>query len=256
MRTLVHITAVVLVAYCAICVMFYVQQRRMLYLPTPESDPPGAAAMRLPVPQATLKIWQLHPEAPSALIYFGGNAEEVAGNLSMFDTAFPDRAIYLVNYRGYGGSTGSPSEAALVADAEAVFDWVRARHQRIAVMGRSLGSGVASALAASRPVERLVLVTPFDSLVNVAGDHFSWLPVRWIVKDRFDSLARLARTSAPILVLVAEQDEVVFRARSDALIAAVPPTRLRTRTIPRATHNDIESFPEYLTALREFFDGT
>jgi fermentation-respiration switch protein FrsA (DUF1100 family) len=255
MKAVYSLAAVLLVLYCAICLIFYVQQRRLLYLPTPESSPPGATAMRLPVAQATLKIWQLHPQATSALIYFGGNAEEVAGNLPDFDAAFPDRAIYLVNYRGYGGSTGSPSEAALVADAQAVFDWVRTRHEHIAVMGRSLGTGVASALAASRPVERLVLVTPFDSIVNVAGDHFRWLPVRWILKDRFDSLLRMASLRVPVLILVAEHDEVIFRQRSDALIAAVPAKNLRTVVVPQATHNDIESFPEYLPAIRDFFDG-
>jgi pimeloyl-ACP methyl ester carboxylesterase len=250
MKALRTIAIVVLTSVVGACVLRSVQNR-MLYVRTPESNPPGGDAFRMPRGDVSLKIWRLHPNERDALIYFGGNAEDVAGNLPTFDRAFPDRAVYLVNYRGYGGSTGSPSETALVADADAVFDWVKARHHSVVVMGRSLGSGVATALAADRPVERLVLVTPFDSIAKVAGDHFS-SSVQAIVPDRYDSAGRMSRVQADVLVVVAEHDEVVLRARSDALIAAIKPARRHVVMIPQATHNDLGRYPQYLASIEQF----
>lgn len=252
MRTVLYAGLLAAAAYALVCVLLYLAQDRLLYLPTPGLPHPGVHALLLGRGAATLKIWELHGAAQPALIYFGGNAEDVGANIPDFDAAFPERAVYLVNYRGYGGSTGRPSEAALTADAEAIYDSLRAHHDPIAVIGRSLGSGVAVALAARRPVERLALVTPFDSIANVAADHFRWLPVRSLVRERYDSARRIGEVRSPILVLVAERDEVVFRARSDALIAAIPPPLRHTLLVPGATHNDVSFYPVYLQSLREF----
>ena len=122
----------------------------------------------------------------------------------------------------------------------------------IAVVGRSLGSGVAVALAARRPVERLILVTPFDSIAGVAADHFPWLPVRALLRDRYDSLGRIGAVHAPTLVVVAEHDEVVYRARSDALIAAIAPPLRHTVLVAGATHNDVSLYPIFLQSLSAF----
>jgi len=226
-----------------------------LYWPTPEVSRADTRSVRLKSENETLKVWELHPDAQAALIYFGGNAEDVSANIPDFDKAVPERAVYLVNYRGYGGSSGRPSESGLTSDAQTVFDWVAARHTHIAVIGRSLGSGVATALAAHRPVERLVLVTPFDTIANVASDHVRWLPIRWLMRDRYDSTARMSGVHAPILVIVAGQDEVVFRTRSDALIASIPPGQRRTILVPEATHNDINTFSVYWRSLKEFLQA-
>jgi uncharacterized protein len=242
--------------YAAVCALLYLIQNRLLYYPSEEQERPKARVLRLTFGEATLKIWELHPEARDALIYFGGNAERVGENLPDFDTAFVDRAVYLVNYRGYDGSTGHPSEAALISDAEHLYDWVAARHTRVSVIGRSLGSGVAVALASTRPVERLELITPYDSIANVAADHFWWLPARWLVRDRFNSLPRIAHVTAPVLVVVAERDEIVARARTNALIAAIPSAANRhVLVFPGATHNDIGIFPQYLPSLSQFLAG-
>jgi uncharacterized protein len=252
LRALLQAGALAAITYGSLCALIYLVQGRLLYLPTAEVSRPEADSFRLRCGKATLKIWALHRDQPAAVIYFGGNAEDVAANLADFDAAFPDRAVYLVNYRGYGGSSGTPSEGALVADAESIYEWARLRHDRIAVMGRSLGSGVATALASRRPIERLILITPYDSIAKVAADHFFWLPVRSLVRDRYDSLARIGKVRAPVLAVVAEHDEVVLRARSDALIAAIPPNLRHVVLVAGATHNDISYFPTYLASLREF----
>jgi pimeloyl-ACP methyl ester carboxylesterase len=194
----------------------------------------------------------LHPDAQPALIYFGGNGEDVGANAHDFDAAFPDRAIYFVNYRGYGGSTGRPTEAALISDARTIYDQISTKHERIIVMGRSLGTGVATALASLRPVEGLVLVTPYDSIANVAAGRYPWLPVHWLINDPYDSSVRIGRVKAPVLVLVAARDESILRLRSDALIAAIPAGLGHSVVIARATHNDLETFPAYWAALKAF----
>lgn len=252
MRVILHAVLVAGAIYMLICLLLYLAQDRLLYLPTPEVAYPGARALSIERGAASLRVWELHGAARPALIYFGGNAEDVGANIADFGAAFPARAVYLVNYRGYGGSTGRPSEAALTADAEAIYDSLRQRHDPIAVIGRSLGSGVAIALAARRPVERLILVTPFDSIASVAADHFPWLPVRALLRDRYDSLRRVGAVHAPTLVVVAEHDEVVYRARSDALIAAIAPALRHTVMVTGATHNDVSLHPLYLHSLSAF----
>jgi uncharacterized protein len=252
MIALINIGLRVALLYGVLCGALYLLQGLLLYHPTPEIPRPGTGSITLERGAVALKVWELHPQARPALLYFGGNAEDVGANIPDFERAFPDRAVYLMNYRGYGGSTGRPSEKTLITDAEALYDWVAARHDRIAVIGRSLGSGVATALATQRPVERLVLVTPFDSIVNVAADHFRWLPVRLLLRDRYDSRSRIGAVRAPVLALVAERDEVVWRARSDALIAAIPSAQRQVVVVAGATHNDISSFPEYFRAIVRF----
>lgn len=252
MRAILYAALMAGTIYGLTGLLLYLAQDRLLYLATPEVARPGARARLFERGAATVKVWELHGAARPALLYFGGNAEDVGANVADFDAAFPERAVYLVNYRGYGGSTGRPYEAALISDAEAIYDSLRAHHGPIAVVGRSLGSGVAVALAARRPVERLILVTPFDSLANVAADHFPWLPVRMLIRDRYDSLERIGAVRAPTLVVIAEHDEVVFRARSDALIAAIAPPLRHTHLVPGASHNDVSFYSDYYPSLREF----
>jgi uncharacterized protein len=241
--------------YIIMCCVLYVMQDRLLYFPTPEWHSAGATALFVDSGGTRLKVWQLHGNARRALIYFGGNAEDVAAKISEFDTLFPDRAVYLVHYRGYGGSAGTPSESRLIADARAIFDSLRPRHEQIAVMGRSLGSGVAAALATGRPVVKIILVTPYDSIALVAADHFGWAPVRWLVKDSYDSAGRMKDVRVPVLVLIAARDDVILRPRSDALVAAIPSTLRHVKVFPNATHNDINLQPGYRESMREFLAG-
>jgi fermentation-respiration switch protein FrsA (DUF1100 family) len=238
--------------WLAVSAVLYFLQNKLIYHPVPEVERPGAQVVRIRCGSASVKVWVLHDNLEPAVIYFGGNGEEVSASLPAFDALMPGRAIYLASYRGYSGSTGEPSEDAISQDALSIHDWVATRHKHIAVIGRSLGSGVAAILAASRPIERLVLVTPFDSLTNVAADRFPWLPVRWLLTDQYDSVHRIAQVHAPILVLIAGDDGIIGRARTDALIAAIPASMRHTELIRGAGHNDIQLFSAYQESLRRF----
>jgi pimeloyl-ACP methyl ester carboxylesterase len=238
--------------YVALCGVLYLSQRSMLYFPRPESSHARAEVLRFDSSGITLKIWHLARAGERAILYFGGNAEDVAWNIDEYATLFPDTAVFLVNYRGYGGSAGAPSEAALLADAVAVFDYVHERHPRVAVIGRSLGSGVAVHLATVRDVDKLVLVTPYDSVESVAKAHFALFPVSLLLRDKYDSFSRAGKIKAPILLLIAEDDRIIPRAHSDRLASAFAPELARVQVIGGASHDSIGSFPEYRRALRDF----
>jgi uncharacterized protein len=187
---------------------------------------------------------------PRALLYFGGNAENVAWSLPEFAGVFPEHSLYLLHYRGYGESTGKPSERAIHADALALFDRVHAAHPEVVVVGRSLGAAVAVRLASLRPVDRLVLVTPFDSLARIAARHYPFFPVRWLLKDRYEAWRDAQRVSAPTLLLVAEHDEIAPRVHAEALFAQFPPGVARLEVVAGAGHNTISDSLEYLGWLR------
>jgi pimeloyl-ACP methyl ester carboxylesterase len=252
MRTIASLLVIVAVVYLGLCAWVYATQRAQIYFPTPPSHAAGARAMWLEAQGARLKVWVVPRPGPRALLYFGGNAEDVAGNIAVFSATFPDHSLYFLNYRGYGGSTGQPTEAALQSDALAVYDHVRARHSAVAVMGRSLGSGVAVCVASERPVAGLVLVTAYDSLVNVARAHFRWLPVGLLLQDRYNSASRAREVKAPVLVVIAGDDEIIPRARSEALVAAFAAGQVRVKVIDGATHNTLDLSPAYLEAVRAF----
>lgn len=252
MTALVSLGALAVLAYGGFCALLYITQRSMLYFPTAESQHTSAAAFYLSADGVRLKIWHVARGADTAVVYFGGNAEDVAWNIDGLAATLPSADLYLVNYRGYGGSEGAPTENALLADAEAVFDHVRARHREVAVIGRSLGTGVAMHVAAVRPVSKLVLVTPYDSIENLAKAYLSLFPVTWLLHDRYDSLGRAERVHAPILVLLAAEDRVIARSHSQRLIDALAAGQAEVQTIAGTTHDSIGAAPQYHAALAAF----
>jgi len=239
-------------AYIGLCAWVYATQRAQIYFPVPETHRPDAQVLWIDSQGERLKVWVVPRAGSRALVYFGGNAEDVAGNLDLFSAAFPTHSLYLVNYRGYGGSSGRPSETALFADALAVYEHVRGEHSDITVMGRSLGSGIAVQLASARPVERLVLVTAYDSLVNVARAHIRFLPIGLLMRDRYESASRAGRVRAPVLIVIAGEDEIIPRARSEALVKAFPASQVRVEVVPGVGHNTLDLSPVYLGAVRGF----
>lgn len=252
MRNALPFLGAIAIAYLVLCAWVFVTQRSQIYFPTPASDHAGAQVLWLESQGERLKLWVLPRPGTRALLYFGGNAEDVAANLDLFAAALPEHSLYLLNYRGYGGSSGRPAEPGLVADALAAFDHVQQRHPDIAVVGRSLGSGVAVQLASERPVSRLVLVTAYDSLVNVAKEHFRWLPVGLLLRDRYDSARRAPRVTAPVLIVIAGEDEIIPERRSRALAGAFGAGRARIVVVPGVGHNTLDLSPRYLGSVRAF----
>lgn len=242
-----------LTVYLALCGLLYTMQRALLYFPTPAVSTPEAEVIWLKNANQTLKIWHIPGSSDKALIYFGGNAEDVALNIPQFKRLFPDHAVYLHNYRGYGGSTGTPTEEGLFADACALYDFVSQNHAHISVMGRSLGTGVAIYLATQRDVSRLVLVTPFDSMTNVASNLYPFFPAALLLRDKYNSLDRITGLNTRILILIAEHDEVIPRKHTDNLVAALSPELTRVKVIASTGHNTISDVPSYEKALSDFF---
>lgn len=250
-RTMITALTLAVLAYAGMCAVLFALQRSLIYLPRPFPAETVSQAVPLPVDGAQIRVTVRPGEGPGALVYFGGNAEIVPFSVPELAEAFPGRTLYLVHYRGYGGSTGSPSEAAFLADGLAVYDMARRAHDDIALMGRSLGSAVATYVAARRPASRLVLVTPFDSLAAVAARHYPIFPVRLLLRDRFEAASWAPDVGAPTLILAAGKDEIVPLGSSERLRAAFGQGIAAMRVIEGAGHNDISLRPEYMTILRQ-----
>ena len=238
--------------YVAACAALYAWQRSLQYFPQPRRLGPVHLARSFASGDATLQLTVREHAGPGAVLYFGGNGEDVSGSLEPLARAFPGRALVLMHYRGYGGSTGQPSEQALAADAARLFDDVHARHPDVIVVGRSLGTGVAVRLASARPASRLVLVTPYDSLLEIAAGQFPFFPVRRLLIDKYESWRYVPRITAPTLILVAERDEVIPARSSAQLRDRFPPGQVRYVVVGGASHNTIQDEPAYVREMAAF----
>lgn len=248
---LILILTFVAVAYAGVCLVLYLTQRSFQYFPTPRRLGPGEMAGTFQRGDTLLQLTVRPHAGPGAVLYFGGNGEDVSSSVAPLLAAFPGREIVMLHYRGYGGSAGRPTEADIALDAEGLFDEVHARHADVIVIGRSLGSGVAARLASVRPVSRLVLVTPYDSLVGIAQRQFPIFPVRWLLIDKYESWRYVPRITAPVLILRAEHDELIPAASTDALRDRFPAGQATCVVVP-ADHNSILDEPQYVDALAAF----
>ncbi|HMD75566.1 MAG TPA: alpha/beta fold hydrolase [Steroidobacteraceae bacterium] len=249
-RWILIVAAVAVVLYIAFCGILFAFQRSLIYYPQPDAGPRSADTLTLALGGAQVLVSTAPHDGPDAVIYFGGNAEEVWRGLPDLKAAFPDRALYLLNYRGYGGSTGKPSEAALVADALALFDRVHAEHPRIAVIGRSLGGAVAVHVASLRRIEHLALITPFNSLEEIAARQFPFVPLHWLLLDKFESWRYAPAVTAPTLILAAQHDEVIPRSSTESLLTHFPRGLATLTIVEGAGHNTISESPEFIPLLR------
>ncbi len=226
--------------------------RRLVYPRAGTRLPPDRTDLCLQVDEVTLRGFEVNPGRERALVYYGGNGEGLDWLVPEMGRLFPAHTSYLVAYRGYGASEGTPDERVLTTDALAVFDRAAARHQgAVDVVGRSLGSGVAIQVAVRRPVDRLVLVTPFDSLLATAADLFPRLPVRHLLQDRWDSAAVAHRLRSRVLVVRAGRDDVVRPRRTDALLEVLP-ADTTVLDLPDAEHASLHEDPAYWPAIIDF----
>lgn len=239
------------VVFCYVLVLLgaFLFQRRMTYFPDPERPVPaayGVPGMKVVTYPSqdglNLTSWYAPAsrEGAPVLLFFQGNAGHY-GHRAPKAEPYMRRGfgVLLAGYRGYGGNPGRPAEAGFYKDAGAAYDWLMKQGigaDRIVLYGESLGSGVAVDLAAQRPVGAVILEAPFTSIPDVGQRHYWYLPVKWLMRDRFDSLSKIARVKAPVLVMHSDRDPVVPVEFSKKLYAAANDPKAR-REYQGAGHN-------------------
>ena len=241
----------IVLIYLALCTWLYVQQRSMLYFPVPAMANVQAQAFELSSDDLQLKGWVVNPGQSEAVIYFGGNGEQIEWNAPEFQSSIPKVTVYLVPYRGYGGNPGQVTEENLYRDALNLFDTIKPNYKNISLIGRSLGTGVATYVAAKRNIKKLILVTPYDSIVKLAQDNYSMFPVSLLIKDRFDSAERAAGITAKTLIMIAENDEVIPRSNTENLIRHFK-QKPKVVVFKSAGHNSISDTADYQTTISKF----
>ena len=229
----------------------YATQRSLMYFPDTRRTPPADAGLRdaeevvLDTADGEKVIaWHVPPRGSKPVVlYFHGNAGSLALRADRFRALTGDgTGLVALSYRGYGGSTGSPSEAGLIADATAAYEFAISRYpaERIVLFGESLGTGVAIALAAERKVARVILQAPFTSAADIGAAVYPFLPVRLLMKDQFRSDERIGKVRAPLLILHGAFDRIVPLAFGERLLALANEPKRLVR-FPRGGHNDLDS---------------
>ncbi|MGH6664622.1 MAG: alpha/beta hydrolase [Pseudolabrys sp.] len=252
MTVLKWLLILAVVGYGGLLALMYVFQRALQYFPDPTRVAPAQAGL----PQAQevtltssdgekLIAWFVPARAGKPMvIYFQGNAEGLSARAHRFTWLTEDgTGLLALCYRGYGGSTGTPTEAGLIRDATAAYDFVHARTaaKNIVLFGESLGTGVAVALASGHDIAALILDAPYDSIAAVGAAHYPFAPVRWLMKDKFRSDQRIGRVSAPLLVLHGEQDRIVPIRFGERLFALAREPKRMVR-FPQGGHVNLDDF--------------
>lgn len=259
MRTLLLGLIVAAGLYGALLALLWWGQERLIFLPTP-LPPDHRFALGADVHERTVavpgaQLSALHLRRPGAralVFYLHGNAGNLEGwfsNPDFWRSANVD--LFMIDYRGYGKSSGRiRSQAELEADVRAAWAAVAPEYagRRIVLFGRSLGSGLAAGLAAELQPDLTVLVSPYTSLGALAAEHYPFVP-RALLRYPLATDAALPRVRTPVLLLHGELDSVIPPVHSQRLAALAPQARLQL--IPGAGHNDLQSFPAYLDALRQ-----
>ncbi len=255
---------IVVVGYGAIVTLAYFAQRSLMYFPERIRTAPAAAGL----PQADeielttsdgerVIVWHVPPRGDKPVVlYFHGNGGALAWRAERFARIIADgTGLVALSYRGYGGSTGRPSETGLLRDAQAVYQFATERYQpeRLVLYGESLGTGVSVALATDHKVGKVILEAPFTSAVDVGAAAYPFLPVRLLMHDTFRSDQRIGRVTAPVLVLHGERDAVVPIRYGERLYALISAPKKFVR-FPEGHHSDLDSHGAQ-AAVREFLAG-
>jgi pimeloyl-ACP methyl ester carboxylesterase len=253
MKLLFSIITVLAIVYLLAMSLLYIFQRTLLFPTVGEVSGISQETIVFKNKDIDLHGWILNQGKRKAIIYFGGNAEQISGNINLFEAVLKEYSVYLIDYRGYGKSTGNPTEEGLFLDALFIYDKIKADHSSISVIGRSLGSGVAVYLGANRSIEKLMLLTPYDSIAEVAQSHYPMFPTRYLVRDKFESINRAADITAPILVVAAEFDLVVPNIHTEKLLDQLVNSAVSFQMVKNVAHNNVDESDEYRAALLDFF---
>ena len=254
-RMLTYLVAIYLSFACFV----YVMQDSYIFLPVKAeygdmSNLENVEEYRIKTEGIDLHGWLVNKGyvKDKLVIYYGGNAEDVYWNImDHYDKA--GYAILLVNYRGYGLSGGKSSEKRIFADAELIHDDVTAKYspEKVIFYGRSLGSGVAAYMSSVRQVAGMILVSPYDSMVNMAREQFPIFPVSILLKHRFDSVKYLENYRGPLCIIYGGRDNIIPNRRTEALIKNIKGQK-DVVLIEGADHNDIAGFGLYGRTVQKF----
>jgi fermentation-respiration switch protein FrsA (DUF1100 family) len=252
MRLLLWLLGLLVVGYGLVVVMMYFGQRSYLYFPERERTAPTAAGLTA-ARELTLETtdgerviaWHLAPEGDRPVVlYFHGNGGSLLVRADRFAALTADgTGLIALSYRGFGGSSGTPTETGLIRDAEAAYRFAAQHYpaRQIVLWGESLGTGVATAIAAEHPVGGLILESPFTSTVDVAAAIFWFLPVRLLMHDQFHSDVRIARVTAPVLVLHGDHDDTVPIGYGERLFAMIKAPKQFVR-FAGGGHSNLDAF--------------
>ncbi len=263
MRLLLWFAGLLAFGYGLVVLLMYLNQRSFLYFPERERTAPATAGFRA-ARELTLETtdgerviaWHLPPEGDRPVIlYFHGNGGSLRLRAERFAALTADgTGLVALSYRGYGGSSGIPTELGLIRDAEAAYRFATEHYpaRRIVLWGESLGTGVAVAIAAAHPIGGLILESPFTSTVDVAAAIYWFLPVRLLMQDQFRSDQRIERVTAPVLVMHGDHDATVPIGYGERLFAMITAPKQFVR-FAGGGHSDLDSFGA-LDAVRDFLN--
>jgi uncharacterized protein len=259
---MINLLAILGLVYAGVVVLLYLLQTSLIFpgthLPSHRLDSPRAPQrLELPVGDgATLHGMWFAGARPDAdvLIGFGGNAQDAEGLGQDIASDFPDLNVVVFHYRGFGSSTGRPSEAALLGDALIIYDTIVARISppHVYAIGISLGSAIAAYLSKERPLAGVLLITPFDSVEAIAKESYFWVPVGLLLRHRFPSAAFMTGNSTPAAVIAAAEDRVVKPRRTKALTDRLD-NLVFEATMQGAGHETLYQLPAYETTLQAAF---
>lgn len=253
------------VAFLGIIAVLMVLERSLIFFPTPHPAgywhlrPAAAEDVSFTAADGTrLHGWFAAHEKPSAVILFAhGNAGNITHRADLFQRLHQDLncTVLMFDYRGYGKSEGKPSESGVLQDGRAARDYLAQRAgvepADLVLMGRSLGTAVAVDLAAREAARALVLYSAFPSMPDVAAHHYPWLPVRWLMRTRLDSINKIGRYHGPLLQAHAEEDEIIPASLGRQLFEAAPMQQKQWFTLSGSSHND--PIPDaFYVALQRF----
>jgi fermentation-respiration switch protein FrsA (DUF1100 family) len=250
MATVKWLFIVSVTGYLAFAALMYFAQRSLMYFPDRTRTAPAAAGF----PQAEevvlrtadgeqVIVWHVPPRGDTPVVlYFHGNGGALNLRVDRFrKIAAAGVGLVALSYRGYGGSSGTPTEDGLIEDARAAYAFAAERYgaSRIALWGESLGTGVAIALATEKPVARLVLDAPYTSALDVARASYPFLPVGLLMKDQFRSDLRIANVKVPVLIMHGEADRIIPIGYGERLYAMIGGEKRLIR-FPGGDHVDLD----------------
>ena len=258
MNVVISLLAFVGAVYLLLMVVMFVVQRQLIYHPVQNLGLPGSygfvKAKHVQIQTVdgeTITAWYAPPTTrKETIVYLHGNRGNI-GNRTHKLIGFTKAGygILALSWRGFGNSSGKPSEKGLLNDARAAIAWLQIPYESIIIYGESLGSGIAVQIATEFPAKLLMLEAPYVSMINMAQKSYPWLPVKWILRDRFHSIMHIEKIQSPLLIIHGESDDLIPAEHSKILFQAAPEPK-RLVLYPHVHHTDF-SMQQILQPLAE-----